>query len=242
MIAVENLTIKLTDKVLLSQVNFAVGKGEFWAILGKNGTGKTTLLHTLAGVLDYHTGSIKINAIELNSINYLSRAQHMSLLPQTQEASLDCTVKQAVSYGRYAWHKTQSSDDEKKINQALDDMELKGLSSQSIQQLSGGELRKVEIATILSQDSQLMLLDEPLNHLDLSFRFKLMQKLKLLSQNKAIIMVTHDIQYVAQYCSHVMMLCGDNQVIVGEVKKVLTQTNLTKMLGIKLPETVLKNL
>lgn len=239
MISIKDLAIQLSDRILISALNFEVNRGEFWAILGKNGTGKTTLLHTLAGVLDYPKGSIKINSIELASIDHLSRAQYISLLPQTQEASLDCNVKQAVSYGRYAWHKAKGKNDKKIITQALHDMELETMLEQNIQQLSGGELRKVEIATILAQDSQLMLLDEPLNHLDLSFRFKLMQKLKLLSQNKSIIMVTHDIQYVTQYCSHVMMLCGEDQVMFGNVKDVLTQKNLTKMLGTELPKTLL---
>ncbi len=241
MIEVKGLSLNIDEQLLLSDLNIRIKKGEFWAILGKNGAGKTTLLLTLAGLQNYSEGSIKIDGFELNGLNFLTRAQQVSLLPQIQESSLDCSVQQAVSYGRYAWHKNNTPNLEI-ITQALQDMELISLAQKSIQTLSGGELRKVEIATILAQDSAVMLLDEPLNHLDLAFRYKLMQKLKVLSQNKAIIMVTHDIQYVQQYCSHIIMFCGKSRVLTGKINDVLTEKNLTKMLGIELPESLLKNI
>jgi len=241
MIEIEGLSLNIDEQLLLSDLSIMIKKGEFWAVLGKNGAGKTTLLHTLAGLQNYSEGSIKIDGFELNGLNFLKRAQQVSLLPQIQESSLDCSVQQAVSYGRYAWHKTDTPNLEI-ITQALDDMELSELAQKSIQALSGGELRKVEIATILAQDSSVMLLDEPLNHLDLAFRYKLMQKLKALSQNKAIIMVTHDIQYVQQYCSHIIMFCGESRILTGKIKDVLTKENLTKMLGIELPKTFTKSL
>ncbi len=241
MIEIDGLSLNIDQKLLLSDLSITIDKGEFWAILGKNGTGKTTLLHTLAGLQNYSEGSIKIDGFELKNLNFLTRAQQLALLPQIQESSLDCSVQQAVSYGRYAWHKNNTPNLEI-VSQALHDMELSDLAQKSIQALSGGELRKVEIATILAQDSAAMLLDEPLNHLDLAFRYKLMQKLKDLSQNKAIIMVTHDIQYVQQYCSHIIMFYGKSRVISGKTNDVLTQKNLTKMLGVELPDSILKNI
>ena len=240
MIEIQGLSLKMDEQLLLSNFSLRIEKGQFWAILGKNGAGKTTLLHTLAGLQAYSQGSIKIGGFELKSLEFLTRAQLVSLLPQVQESSLDCNVQQAVSYGRYAWHKNTTPNLEI-ITQALGDMELTSLAKKSIMALSGGELRKVELATILAQDSDVMLLDEPLNHLDLAFRYKLMQKLKELSQKKAIIMVTHDIQYVQQYCSHIIMFCGESKVLSGKIKDVLTEKNLTKMLGTELPKLLLKN-
>lgn len=235
MIRVENLSIKNQDTTLIAHLSLTFRTGEFWAVLGKNGTGKTTLLHTLAGFNPYQ-GSIKINNQELRSFNVRARAQNVSLLPQMLEASLNCSVKQAISYGRYPWHSTlqEKNQDDEMINFAIKSMGLQNLKHKSILQLSGGELRKVEIATILAQNSQIMLLDEPLNHLDLSYKFKFMQLLKQLSKNKTIIMVTHDIQYVQEYCSHVILLCDNTKIKVGTVNAIMNKENLNKMLEITL--------
>ena len=243
MISVKNLSIESHKSLLVSQLNVHFRQGEFWAILGKNGSGKTTLLHTLAGFLNYKKGSIKINDTELKSLNILSRAQSISLLPQTLESSLNCTVAQSISYGRYPWHKNKydKEAEENIINSAIKAMELEDIRNDSIQRISGGELRKVEIATILAQDSENMILDEPLNHLDITFRFKLMQQLKQLSKNKTIIMVTHDIQYVQEYCSHVIMLLDNSHTIIGQTNDIMTKENLNEMLGISLPNKFMKN-
>ncbi|VAW40938.1 hypothetical protein MNBD_GAMMA01-323 [hydrothermal vent metagenome] len=240
MMEIKNLAIEIAGKTLITDLNIELNPGEFWAILGKNGTGKTTLLHTLAGLLKYNTGSIKINDRELTTFSAISRAQNIALLSQLLEAGLNCTVKQAISYGRYPWHKCTADKhtDQQAIATAINHMQLNELQDSSIQQISGGELRKVEIATILAQDSEIMLLDEPLNHLDMAFRYKLMQLLKQLSDKKLIIIVTHDIQYVQAYCSHVIMLVNDNQTIIGKTKEVINPKNLNTMLGVSLADMV----
>jgi iron complex transport system ATP-binding protein len=237
MISVKNLCVEKEGRELLSQLSVKFNKGQFWAILGKNGTGKTTLLHTLAGFNPYSKGSIKINDQELKSLTILSLAQQIALLPQLLEASLNCTVKQSISYGRYPWHKNkgEKNQDQQLIQQAITNMELDGLCDKNIQQISGGELRKVEIATILAQNSETLLLDEPLNHLDVANRLKLMKLLQQLSQNKSIIIVTHDIQYVQEYCSDVILLLDDKTTIIGKTIDVMTANNLEKMLGTSLP-------
>ncbi|MBL4773164.1 MAG: ABC transporter ATP-binding protein [Alcanivoracaceae bacterium] len=242
MITIKDLSIENHKKKLITKLNVQFKKGEFWAILGKNGTGKTSLIHTMAGFLSYKNGSIKINDQELKSLNILSRAQNISLLPQMLEANLGCTVEQSISYGRYPWYKNSFDKEieEQAINFAIEAMELDDLRNENIQQISGGELRKVEIATILAQNSEIMMLDEPLNHLDLSFRYKLMELLKQLNTNKIIIIVTHDIQYVQEYCSHVIMLLEDSHTIIGTSNDIMTKENLNKMLGTSLPNKFIK--
>jgi iron complex transport system ATP-binding protein len=243
MINIKNLSVKNRDEKLLNHLDLTINKGEFWAILGKNGTGKTTLIKTLAGFLDYTNGSILINNQEIKTYNILSKAQHISYLPQSLESSLNCSIEQSVSYGRYPWHtnKQDMFKDKILIDKALRDMGLNAIKHKNIQQLSGGELRKVEIATVLAQDSTIMMLDEPLNHLDLSFRFKLMELLKQLSTNKTILMVTHDIQYVHEYCTHALMLIEESQPIFGKISDIMTAKNINKMLGLSLPIKFLEN-
>lgn len=238
MMIVRRLSLKHHDRSLISDLSVDFKKGQFWAILGKNGTGKTTLLHTLAGINVYSEGSIKVEQHELSELDVLSRAQKIALLPQTLEAGLNCTVEQSVSYGRYPWHRHNNDNNHEKkiIESAIKVMELDHIRHNSIQKISGGELRKVEIATILAQNSDCLMLDEPLNHLDLAFRFKLMQELEKLSHNKVIIMITHDIQYVQQFCTHVLMIMDNGQNICGTTAEVMTNKNLSKMLGMNITD------
>ena len=226
--------------MLIKEMNVEFKTGEFWAIIGKNGVGKTSLMHTLAGLREYAEGKIIINGNNLDSLSVLSRAQDIAILPQMQEASLDCTVEQSVSYGRYPWHQNEQEKKRslKKINDAIKAMELSHLKDKNIEKLSGGEIRKVEIATILAQDSNTMLLDEPLNHLDIASRFKLMQLLKQLSQNKIVIIITHDIQYVQEYCSNAILVFEDASTKIGTVNEIFTEENFQKLLGENLLNTI----
>ena len=241
MIEINQLSINNKNSKLTSNLNITFKQGEFWAILGKNGTGKTTLLHTMAGLLKYNSGNIKIDNNELAGISPLNRAQNIALLSQIMETGLDCTVEQSITYGRYPWNKFKLNAEIEKslIETAINKMQLNDLRHKSIQEISGGELRKVEIATILAQNSGVLMLDEPLNHLDLSFRYVLMNLLKQLSEKKLIIMVTHDIQYVKSYCSNVLFLLNNGQYIYGKTKNMMTKNNINKMLEINLPENIL---
>lgn len=234
MIAVHEFSLKNKERTLISNLNIDFKQGQLWAIVGKNGTGKTTLLNTLAGFMAYKQGHITIDGREISTLDSLSKAQQMAFLPQLLEASLNCTVKQSIAYGRYPWHKNSEirQQDSKIIQMVIGQMQLESIQDKSIQEISGGELRKVEIATVLAQDSKIMMLDEPLNHLDVSMRYHLMEHLQRLIKNKLIIIVTHDIQYVQQYCTHVLMLQDNTNVKFGTASEMMTKDNLNNYLGI----------
>lgn len=240
MIEVKNLNLEVNNDLLISDITIDFKPGEFWAILGNNGTGKSTLLETLAGFKSINQGKIKVDGNNLSSFNPLQRAQKISFLTQATEASLNCTVEQNLSYARYPWHQkpVEKQKDKAIMESVMQVMDLQHLRDKKIQQISGGELRKVEIATALVQDSDVLMLDEPLNHLDLAFRIKLMTHLQQLSCKKIIIMVTHDIQYVQKYCSNVIMILNDKKTLVGQVKTLLTAENLTTMLGVSAPDFI----
>lgn len=236
MIRVKKLDLNIKNRNLISKLSIDFNPGEFWAIIGKNGSGKTTLLNTLAGFSSYQQGSITVNNQEISTLDSLSKAQQIAFLPQFFEASLDCTVRQSIAYGRYPWHKNSEAklQDSKITQKAIQQMQLETIQERSIQQISGGELRKVEIATVLAQDSEVLMLDEPLNHLDISMRYHLMECLQKLIINKIIIIVTHDIQYVQQYCTHVLILQENTDVKFGKVSDIMTNENLNKYLEIPL--------
>ncbi|MCX7545640.1 ABC transporter ATP-binding protein [Marinicella gelatinilytica] len=228
MLLVDNITVSLQDRRVINGLSCQFAAGEFWGIIGQNGAGKSTFLQCLAGLLRPEQGQVMVDGVDIHQLDPLSRAQKMAYLMQEQEPSLAFSVAQAVEMGRYPW----PDDPENRYRltqQALIDCRIKDLQDRSILKLSGGERRKVELATCLAQHSDYLLLDEPFNHLDVVYQRFLVKKLKTLSREKTVIMVCHDLDVVAQYCSHVLMLLSDDCYLSGDSATMLKPTNLDKL-------------
>ncbi len=228
MLCTEQLVLRQDDQTVINQLNCAFGPGEFWAIIGRNGAGKTTLLHALAGVQTIQSGTVAVDGQPLNQLDPLSRARKISLLLQEQEASLTVSVTEAVAMGRYPWPSTRQQD-QQLTDEMIHRCGLETVRDKSILKLSGGERRKVEIATCLAQQSDYLLLDEPLNHLDLVHRRNIMQLFTEYSQDHAVIMVCHDIEVVKTHCSHVLMILENDCYLSGSSATMLTEHNLQKL-------------
>ena len=238
MISCKNLQLKTPEKVFVKNLDLKLNINEFWAILGNNGTGKSTLINSLFGLHSDYLGDIKIKDQDVQSYSLLERAQMMALLNQQQEPNLDGSIEQMVRFGRYPWAQNMalSEEDLNLVSTALKFTGLTKLKNRQLHQLSGGEQRKAELATILAQDSSIFLLDEPTNHMDLSFKLKFMQQLKLLQAKKLIVMVTHDIHFVQKYCTHILFLGNKGSWTSGQVKDVFTEKNIEQFLQIKLSD------
>lgn len=228
MMKLKNASIFQEDKNLINALDIEFKAGEFWGIIGKNGVGKSTLLNVLAGMSNNYVGEILLNGEQLKQINHRVRAQRISYLLQEQEPCLAFLVEEAIGMGRFPW--LSSKQDDKQITaEVMALCQINHLHGRSILKLSGGERRKVEIGTCLAQKSDHLLLDEPLNHLDVVYQKHIMQVFKKYSENRSVIMVCHDIQAVKQYCSHVLMLLGNDCYISGTSATILTKTNLKKL-------------
>ena len=228
MLVVENLSLYQEQIEILSGLNVAFKPGEFWAIIGANGVGKSTLLQTLAGIHPDYRGDIRIDDFRLRDLDPISRARRMGFLFQEQEASLAFSVREAVGMGRYPW-RTNKRQDQSITSAALEQCRITHLAERSILKLSGGERRKVEIATCLAQQSRYLLLDEPLNHLDLVYRHHILKEFESLSQSHAVIMVCHDLEAVRSHCSHVLMLFGNDCYLSGTSATMLTAENKQRL-------------
>ncbi|MCF6299654.1 MAG: ABC transporter ATP-binding protein [Proteobacteria bacterium] len=229
MISLQNLNLYVNDRAILKNLNCQFKNQQFWGVIGKNGLGKTTLLNAIAGLDSNYDGDILLDEKAINKIDPISRAQRISYLLQIQEPSLDFTVLQAVSMGLYPWKNHPDIDLKKIIQQAIDVADISHLKNKSILKLSGGERRKVEIATCLCQNTDHLLLDEPLNHLDMVFKQKLLTQLAELKKTKTLIMVCHDLDVVKKFCSHVLMIFSDNCHIAGRLDTILTDTNINAL-------------
>lgn len=228
MLLAKQVSVILDNRTVLRQLDCQFRVGEFWGIIGQNGAGKSTLLQCLAGLIRPEAGRVIVDGEDMHQLDPLSRAQKVAYLMQEQEPTLAFTVQQAVEMGRYPW--PDNPENRQRITQqTLQECRIDGLRDRSILQLSGGERRKVEIATCLAQNSDYLLLDEPFNHLDVVYQRFLVKKLQALSHDKAVVMVCHDIDVVAKYCSHVLMLLADDCYLSGDSATMLNKANLEEL-------------
>ena len=190
-------------------------KGKLIALIGENGIGKSTLLRTLTGIQQPLSGKVFINNLPIEKYNALELAQNLSVVLTEKLPPSNLTVFELVALGRQPytnWLGKLSETDYLKINEAIDLTQLEILKEKKIFEISDGQLQKVLIARALSQDTDLIILDEPTTHLDLLHKVTLLKLLKKLTQDtqKCILFSTHDIDLAIQMSDEmIVMTNGD---------------------------------
>lgn len=208
------LEVIVGGRTVCTGLSLEILPGQSWALLGANGSGKTTLLHTLAGLRPAAGGTLRIDGATLAGLGPRERARHIAVLLQHSSRGFGASVLETVLTGRHphlgplAW---EDANDLAIASSAIDQLDLTGLSDRPLTTLSGGELRRVEIARLLAQGSPLSLLDEPLNHLDLAHQATCLQVLleHCVDRAHALLMVMHDLNLAYQACDHWLLLFGD---------------------------------
>lgn len=232
----KDLEIKIGTQAICQQLNVKFQSGQFWGILGINGVGKTTLLHALNGLVHPQQGQIYLQNRNISEMNRKSIARKIGLLLQENEFSFPCTVLEAALIGRHPHLKNWQWEDDNDHNIAIQSLAVTGLSHlkyRSTSTLSGGEKRRLNIATLLTQDPDILLLDEPNNHLDLKAQLEILTLFKQLirQQNKTAIMVIHDPNLAVRYCDHILLLTGQGQWLSGETSRLINCANLSRVYG-----------
>ncbi|MCW8934726.1 MAG: ABC transporter ATP-binding protein [Gammaproteobacteria bacterium] len=234
LLSTSNLNIRIGNTPVCHKLNITCEAGEVWGILGRNGKGKTTLLHTLAGLRPSVSGEILIRENNILELSRKKIARQLGVLLQHHEDSFPATVLETVITGRHPhlnnWQ-WESPSDWECAHQALSTVQLSHLSERPINQLSGGERQRVAIATLITQNPDIMLLDEPNSHLDLKYQIQLLNQLcqQTRAQGKTIIMTLHDINLAARYCDKLILLPGDGETLTGTSKELLNESNLHKL-------------
>ena len=228
-----NLGVRIGGLQICRDANFEFRAGECWGILGINGAGKTTLLHTLAGLRPPESGQIYLNGNPLQHMSRRSIARQLGLMLQDTPDPFPATVLDTALIGRHPhlsrWQ-WESALDIERARAALGQVHLQGFEQRQVNTLSGGERRRLALATLLVQSPPMLLLDEPTNHLDLHHQHQLLTLLRDRVHNGAsIVMVLHDINHVVRYCDHVILLCGDGEIIQGLQSEILNVEVLSRL-------------
>jgi iron complex transport system ATP-binding protein len=235
-LAVRQLDIKIGTVHICNSFDWQMQAGEVWGILGMNGSGKTTLLHTLAGLREPNAGSVLLNNQPLTSLSRRTIAQQLGVLFQDRREEFPGTVMESALTGRHphlhAWQ-FESESDRALARQALETVDLKELAQRNVLTLSGGEQQRLAIACLIVQSPQLWLLDEPHNHLDPHQQVRLLDSLirHVQGHNNSLCMSLHDVNLASRYCSHLLLLFDDTEVLAGPRDEILNEENISRLYG-----------
>ena len=231
LLAVDTLSLTVAERTLIDAVSFAVRAGELWCVLGANGAGKTLLLHTLAGLRPAQHGRVLLAGRPWTGWSLADAARVRSFLPQFAPDAFALRVEDAVMLGRHphlsrwAW---EGDDERRRAWAALVEVGLTGFAARDVDTLSGGERQRVAIATQLVQDAPLMLLDEPIAHLDLRHQLLVLERLAQRSRDGcAVVLSLHDLNLAARFATHVLLFDGNGHAIVGTVDAVMSDAALS---------------
>ena len=238
MLRAEKLTIAIGARVLCRDLDLTMAPGELWGVLGCNGSGKTTLLHALAGLALPAAGNIVLGDRPLADYSRRELGRALGILLQREDQDFWGSVRDYVLLGRYpharamfGWH----ADDETAVTRALAAFDLTALANRTFCTLSGGERQRARLAQLWTQGPPVMLLDEPLQHLDLRHQLQTLQLLREAARDAgtAAALVLHDLTFAGN-CDRILMLYGDGRYAAGTAAELLRPQRLESLYGCRI--------
>jgi iron complex transport system ATP-binding protein len=225
------LSLRVGARTLVRELDFCIHPGELWCVLGPNGSGKTTLLHTLAGLREAQGGTVHLAGKELGKWSVAEAARLRAFLPQTFPDAFSASALDCVMLGRHPhlsrWQWEGEGDRDMALA-LLALVDLAGFAQRDVLTLSGGERQRVALASTFAQDAQLLLLDEPVSHLDLHHQVLMLEHFSLLARERrrGIVFSVHDLNLAARFASHALLLTPQGAVRQGPIAEVMTDEEL----------------
>jgi len=247
MIEVQNLCAGYNNTDVIRNINFRADRGEALCVLGPNGCGKSTLLKAIARIIDYR-GIVSMDGNDISAISRKELAKKIALLSQSASVYFPYTVYETVSMGRYAYLqgflKNLSAEDRAIIDNIINQLDIGDIKKRMIDELSGGQLQRVLLARTLAQTPDLILLDEPANHLDLKHQIELLDFLKawVKENNKTLIGVFHDLNLARQIGDTALVMCNGTIAACGKIDEVFNSEILSGVYGINIRGFMLESL
>jgi len=208
-IEVRNVSKKYDGSPVVDQVSVQIKKGTITSFIGPNGAGKSTLLSIISRLIRKDEGNVLIDGQEISRIKSNDLAKKISILKQSNHINIRLTIKELVSFGRFPYSQGKlTKEDWLYVNEAIQYMELEDIQDKYLDQLSGGQNQRAYIAMVIAQNTDYILLDEPLNNLDMKHSVQIMKVLRRMVDelNKTVIIVIHDINFASVYSDYIVAL------------------------------------
>lgn len=229
-----DLSLSRSGRPVLNRVNATVRAGELTAVIGPNGAGKSSLLATMAGLLTPAAGQVNFGEQDLSGLAASERARTLSYLPQQELPAWSLPARDLVALGLLPWGRSLDREQKaERVERALAEVDASALAARPVTQLSGGELRRIQLARLLVGNAPLLIADEPGAALDIRHQIQVMQTFRgQAGLGKTVILALHDLPLAARYCDRILLLQDGRLRAQGSPQEVLSSTLVAEVYGI----------
>ncbi|PYI56350.1 ABC transporter ATP-binding protein [Paenibacillus flagellatus] len=234
----EKLHIAYGDKVIVDKLDLSIPAGKVTALVGANGSGKSTILKTMARIMKPSKGGVFLDGKSIHQMQTKEVAKQLAILPQNPVAPEGLTVSELVSFGRFPHQKGFGSlgkEDKEMVEWAMSVTGMTGFADRPIEQMSGGQRQRAWIAMALAQGTDILFLDEPTTFLDMAHQLEVLKLLERLNreEGRTVVMVVHDLNHATQYAHHIVAIKNGTVVREGSPSDVVTADMLREVFGIE---------
>ncbi|WP_438313369.1 iron ABC transporter ATP-binding protein [Sporosarcina sp. FA9] len=244
MIQVREISKFYGKKAVVEKVSVDIHRGKITSFIGPNGAGKSTLLSMVSRLLDADTGEVLVDNENVKKMKSNEFSKRVSILKQANHMNVRLTVRELVSFGRFPHSRGRlGAEDLRIINQSMDYMELMDMENDYLEELSGGQKQRAFIAMVIAQDTDYILLDEPLNNLDMKHSVQIMKILRRLVDElgKTVVIVLHDINFASVYSDRIVALKEGRVVKDGPTNDIINSESLREIYDMEIPIKQMSN-
>ncbi|CAH0136265.1 ABC transporter ATP-binding protein [Peribacillus simplex] len=232
MVEVKNLFKKYNSKTVVEDVSIEIMKGKITSFIGPNGAGKSTVLSMISRLITRDSGEVLIDGKDMGKFKSNELAKKIAILKQANHINIRLTIRELVAFGRFPYSQGKlTKEDWKYVDEAIEYMELADMQDKFLDQLSGGQQQRAFIAMVIAQNTEYVLLDEPLNNLDMKHSVQIMKVLRRLADElgKTVIIVIHDINFASCYSDYIVALKDGKVVHNGPTEQVINSNVLKEI-------------
>lgn len=237
-VVASSITVGYGERTIIRDLSATFPAGKITTIVGPNGCGKSTLLRTMSGLLDLNTGTVRVNNQDITAMKRKEVARLLGVLPQSPVAPEGLLVSDLVARGRHphqAWFRQWSSPDEGAVLEALEQTDSKDLANRTLDELSGGQRQRVWISMVLTQNTDILFLDEPTTYLDLATSVDILELVEDLCQRlgRTVVMVLHDLNLAVRYSDYLVVMNEGQVMASGSPSEIITAELLQRAFDLR---------